>query len=84
MLYVDTITFLAPAALGKIILGNQQIALLCDPWRITKPTADPVQGELSLQFGLSAGTPLLKFHTVEQSWPTREAGAAKQSRHLAA
>jgi hypothetical protein len=35
---------------------------LCDPWRITKPTADPVQGELALQFCLSAGTPLLKLY----------------------
>jgi hypothetical protein len=38
-----------------------------------------MQGELALEFGLSAGP-----HRVEQSWPTRDSGAAKQSRHPAA
>jgi len=34
-----------------------------------------VQRELSLEFCLPAGP-----HRMEQSWPTRDAGAAKQSR----
>ena len=63
----------------KIILGNEQITLLGDAWRIAKPGANYMQGELALEFGLSAGP-----HRVEQSWPTRDSGAAKQSRHPAA
>ncbi|MFM8401084.1 MAG: hypothetical protein ACKOAH_24940 [Pirellula sp.] len=27
---------------GKIILSNQQVALLCDPWRVAKPGTDHV------------------------------------------
>jgi hypothetical protein len=38
-----------------------------------------VQRELALEFCLPAGP-----HRMEQSWPTRDAGAAKESRHLAA
>ena len=36
--------------LGKIILGNQQIALLGNPRRVAQPRANHVQGELTLQF----------------------------------
>ena len=38
-----------------------------------------MEWELSLQFCLSASP-----HRMEQSWPTRDAGAAQESRHLAA
>jgi hypothetical protein len=38
-----------------------------------------VQWELALEFRLPTGP-----HRVEQSWPTRDAGATKQSRHFAA
>jgi len=61
----------------KIILGDQQITLLCDTRRIAKPRADHVQRELALQFCLSAGSPLLKLHCMEQSWPTRDSCAAQ-------
>ena len=73
-----------PCRLGKIILGDQQVTLLCDPWRVAKPRADDVEWELALQFGLPNGPPLLKLNRVEQSWPTRNVGASNQSRHLAA
>ena len=52
--------------LGKILLGDQQVTLLCDPWRVAKPGEDDVQREFALEFGLSAGP-----HRMEQSWPTR-------------
>jgi hypothetical protein len=64
---------------GKVVLGNQQIALLCDAWRVAKPRSDDMQRELALEFRLSASA-----HRMEKSWPTRNAGAAKQSRHFAA
>lgn len=35
--------------------------------------------KFSLEFRLSAGP-----HRVEQSWPTRDAGASQESRHLGA
>ena len=63
--------------LGKIILGNQQVTLLCDARRVAKPGTDHVQWELALEFRLPACT-----HRVEQSWPTRDSGASQQSRHL--
>jgi hypothetical protein len=34
---------------GKIILGDQQVTLLGDPWRVAKPRADHVQWELALE-----------------------------------
>jgi hypothetical protein len=64
---------------GKIIFGNQQVALLSDSWRVAEPGADDVKRKLSLEFCLPAGS-----HRVEQSWPTRDAGASQQSRHLGA
>mgnify|MGYP003341451441 CR=1 FL=1 len=70
---------LRPSRLCKIILGHQQITLLRNPWRVAKPRANHVQRELALELGLSA-----RPHRVEQSWPTRDAGASQQSRHLAA
>jgi len=59
-----------PGCLGKIFLSNQQVTLLCDAWRVAKPGADHVQRELALEFCLSASS-----HRMEQSWPTRNAGA---------
>ena len=38
-----------------------------------------MQRELALQFVLSACS-----HRMEQSWPTRDANAAQQSRHFGA
>ncbi len=61
---------LHPSRLRKIILSNQQITLLCDPWRVAKPTANHMQRELALQFRLPAGP-----HRMKQSWPTRDAGS---------
>ena len=68
----------------KIILSHQHVTLLGDPWWITKPRTNHMQRELALQFRLPDSSPLLKRYRVEQSWPTRDAGAAKQARHLAA
>ena len=64
---------------SKIVLGNQQITLLSDAWRVTKPRTDYVQWELTLEFRLSASP-----HRMEQSWPTRDARAAQESRHFGA
>ena len=47
--------------LGKIILGDQQVTLLGDAWRVAKPGANYVQQKHVLQFGMSAGPPLLKL-----------------------
>jgi hypothetical protein len=66
---------LRPSRLGKIVLSNQQVALLGDPWRVAKPGANHVQRELVLEFCLPAGSPLLKRNRVEQSGPTLNAGA---------
>jgi hypothetical protein len=44
-----------PRRLGKIILGNQKVALLSDPSRVAKPGTDHVERELALQFRLPAG-----------------------------
>ena len=63
--------------LCEIILGNQQVTLLCDPWRIAKPRADDVDRELALEFCLPASS-----HRMEQSWPTRDSGAAQESRKV--
>jgi hypothetical protein len=63
---------LRPSRLGEIILGNQQITLLSDAWRVAKPGADYVQWELALEFCLPASS-----HRMEQSWPTRDAGTAQ-------
>jgi len=68
-----------PGRLGKIILGNQQVTLLGDPRRVAQPGTDHVQWEFTLQFRLPAGS-----HRVEQSGPTRDAGATQQSRHFRA
>ncbi len=60
--------------LSEVILSNQQVALLSDPWRIAQPRANHVNWELSLEFCLSASS-----HRVEQSWPTRNTGAVVAS-----
>lgn len=65
--------------LGKIIFGDQQVALLSDTWRVAKRRSDHMQRELALQLCLSAGP-----HRMEQSWPARDAGAAQESCHLGA
>ena len=65
--------------LRKIFLGHQQVTMLGDPWLVAKPRANHMQWEFALEFFLPAGP-----HRMEQSWPTRDAGAAKQSRHFAA
>ncbi|MFM2094691.1 MAG: hypothetical protein RIS70_1815 [Planctomycetota bacterium] len=70
---------LRPSRSREILLGNQQVTLLRDPRRVTKPGADDVQWELALEFRLATCP-----HRMEQSRPTRDASAAKQSRHLAA
>ena len=70
--------------LGKILLGDQQVTLLCDPWRVAKPRTNHLKWELALQFLLPAGPPLLKLYGVEQSWPTRDAREAQESRHFGA
>jgi len=56
---------------------DQQVTLLCDAWRVAKPGADHVQWELTLEFCLPASS-----HRMEQSWPTRNTGAAQESCHL--
>ena len=38
-----------------------------------------MQWELVLEFCLPAGSPLLELYRVEQSWPTRDSGAAVAS-----
>ena len=73
-----------PGCLGEIIFGDQQVALLSDPRRVAKPRANHMQRELALQFLLPAGPPLLKLYGVEQSWPTRDAREAQESRHFGA
>ena len=56
----------------KILIGNQQVTLLGDAWRVAKPRANHLEREFALQFRLPAGT-----HRVEQRWPTRDAGATQ-------
>jgi hypothetical protein len=68
--------------LGKIVFGDQQVTLLGNARRIAKPRANHMRRELTLQFRLPAGPPLLKRNRMEQSWPTRDAGASQQSRHF--
>jgi hypothetical protein len=71
-----------PDTLGKITFGDQQVTLLGNARRVAKPRANHMQRELTLQFRLPAGPPLLKRNRMEQSWPTRDAGASQQSRHF--
>jgi hypothetical protein len=40
---------LHPSRLGKIILGDQQVTLLGDTWRVAKPRANDAQRELALE-----------------------------------
>jgi hypothetical protein len=75
---------LHPCRPSKIILSKQPINLLQDSWRVAKPRAHHMQRKIPLQFGLPAGPPLFKLYRMEQSWPTRDSGAAQQPRHLAA
>jgi len=56
---------LRPRRLGKIILGDQQVTLLGNTWRVAEPRADHVQWELALEFCLQAGSPLLKPYRIE-------------------
>jgi len=65
---------LHPCRSRKIILSYQQITLLCDTRRVAEPRADHGKRELALQFCLSFSP-----HRVEQSWPTRDPGAAQQT-----
>ncbi|MCY2997238.1 MAG: hypothetical protein NT168_03935 [Planctomycetota bacterium] len=53
-----------PGCLGEIIFGDQQVALLSDPRRVTKPGADHMQRELALQFRLPAGLRLLPWRLM--------------------
>jgi hypothetical protein len=78
------VTFATPAALEKSSSVNQQVTLLGNARRVAKPRANHMQWELTLQFGLPAGPPLLKLYGVEQSWPTRDAREAQESRHFGA
>ena len=58
--------------LGKVILGHEQVTLLGDAQRVAKPGADHVRRELALEFRLSAGSPLLKPYSAEQSRLARQ------------
>jgi hypothetical protein len=60
---------------SKIILGDQQVALLGNLRGIAKPRADDVDRELTLELGLPTGPRLSNRYDMDQSWPARNAGS---------